>query len=211
MTKALFLLLEILIALGLPIYLMGSNQFILAARPIVLGIGGVYVGLILWHYHASHRDIGITRAKLLPSLRSLVIPSLVSIATIIFILGIAPTTTRLWLIGTDSLTVSHLSTRLIFYIFGSSPVQELIFRGYLTYRLRQVFSRRFWIILISTLIFIAAHVPFKSPIMLIVAALLGVYYILNYLKYQNLFAVTISHAFVGSILILVRNYYLPYQ
>lgn len=211
MTKLLLLSLEILTVLGLPIYLMGSNQFILAARPIVLLIGGVYAGLLLWRNRATHRDIGLTRSKLLPSLRSLVIPSLVTVATIIFILSISPTPTRLWLIGTDPLTVPQLTTRLIFYMFGSSPVQELIFRGYLTYRLQQVFPRKFWIVLVSTLIFIAAHIPFKSPIMLIVAAMLGVYYILNYLRYKNLFAVTISHAFVGSILILVRNFYLPYQ
>lgn len=211
MTKALALFLEILLALGLPIYLMGSNQFFLAARPLVLGIGGVYVGFVLWRTRATHRDIGLTRSKLLPALRSLVLPSLVSIATIIFILGVSPAEVRLWLIGTDPLTVTHLSTRLIFYIFGSSPVQELIFRGYLTYRLKQVLKSRFWIVVISTFVFIASHIPFKSPIMLVVAALLGVYYILNYLKYKNLFAVTISHAFVGSILILVRNFYLPYQ
>lgn len=211
MTKALSLFLEIVLALGLPIYLMNANQFVLAARPIVLGMGGIYAGLVLWHYQATHRDIGITRSKLLPSMRSLIIPSLVTIATIIFILMVVPTETRLWLIGTDPLTVQHLSTRLIFYMFGSAPVQELIFRGYLTYRLQQVFKSRFWIILFSTLIFIAAHIPFKSPIMLIIAALLGVYYILNYLKYKNLFALIFSHAFVGSILILVRNFYLPYQ
>ena len=211
MTKSLVLLIEIVIALGLPIYLMGSNEFILAARPLLLGIGGIYAGLLLWRNHATHRDIGLTRSRLVPALRSLVIPSLVTIATVLFILTLVPSSTRLWMIGTDPLTVPQLSTRLIFYIFGSSPVQELIFRGYLTYRLEQVITSKFWIVLISTLIFIIAHVPFKSPILLLVAALLGIYYILNYLKYKNLFAVTASHAFVGSILILVRNFYLPYQ
>lgn len=211
MTKTLYLLLEIIFALGLPIYLMGTNEFILAARPILMGVGAVYVLLVLWYNQATHRDIGVTRSKLMPSLRSLVFPSLVTIATIIFILGIVPTETRLWLIGTDPLAVPQLSTRLIFYVLASSPIQELIFRGYLTYRLRQVFTSQVWIIFVSTLIFMAAHLPFKSPIMLIVAALLGVYYILNYLKYKNIFAVTLSHAVVGSILILVRNFYLPYQ
>lgn len=205
------LCLEIIIVLGLPIYLMGANELILAARPILLGIGGIYVGLLLWHARATHRDIGITRSELLASLRSLTIPSLVTIATVIFLLSIVPSSTRLWLIGTDPLTVPHFSTRLIFYIFGSAPVQELIFRGYLTYRLHQVFTSKIWIILLSTFVFVAAHIPFKSPIMLLVAALLGIYYILNYLKYKNLFALAISHAFVGGILIVVRNFYLPYQ
>lgn len=211
MSKIFWLFAEVIIALGLPIYLMGSNQFILAARPILLGIGGIYVGLLLWHARATHRDIGITRSKFLPSLRSLTIPSLVTIATVIFLLSIVPSSTRLWLIGTDPLTVPSLGTRLIFYIFGSAPVQELIFRGYLTYRLEQVFRDKRWLILLSTIIFVTAHLPFRSPIMLLVAALLGIYYILNYLKYKNLFALTISHAFVGGILILIRNFYLPYQ
>lgn len=211
MTKSVGLFIEIVVALGLPIYLMGANEFILAARPILLGIGGIYAGLLLSRSHATHRDIGLTRDRLLPALRSLIVPSLVTVATVLFIMSLTPPATRLWMIGSDPLSVPELSNRLIFYIFGSSPVQELIFRGYLTYRLEQVFSRKIWIVFISTLIFILAHVPFKSPILLLVAAMLGVYYILNYLKYKNLFAVAISHGFVGSILIIVRNFYLPYQ
>lgn len=211
MTKWLLLCVEIFVTLGLSIYLMGSNELILAARPILLGLGGSYVGILLWRNHATHKDIGLTRANLLPALRALIIPSLVTIATVIFIFGLVSTPTRIWMIGTDPLTVPHLGTRIFFYIFGSSPAQELIFRGYLSYRLEQVTTSKFWIVTISTFIFVIAHIPFKSPILILVSTMIGIYYALNYLKYKNLFAVTISHAFVGSILILVRNFYLPYQ
>ena len=54
------------------------------------------------------------------------------------------------------------------------------------------------------------YVPFHSPIMLLVALTMGITYIFNYQEYRNLLAITISHAVVGAVLIMVRNFYLPY-
>lgn len=175
-----------------------------------MAIGGIYCVLVLRLSRATYKQVGLTLRNLWPSLYNLIIPSLITIATIILLLVIVSGGTRLWLIGTDPLILPSVVMRIIFYVCGSVPVQELLFRSYFTYRLEQVFESQTWIIALSIFVFTLAHVPFKSPVMLIVALMLGYFYIINYLKYKNLLAVIISHAFVGSVLILVRNFYLPY-
>lgn len=210
MKKTITLYLEILVVLGLPLILMGSNPFILAARPILLAFAGIYCALVLRFYHASYKQVGLTLHNFATSLSALILPSLITILAIMLLLMTVRSDTRLWLIGTDPLILPSVVMRIIFYIFGSVPVQELLFRSYFTYRLEQVFDNRLWIAGLSVFVFTLAHVPFKSPIMLLGALMLGIFYIINYLKYKNLLAVIISHSFVGVVLILVRNFYLPY-
>ncbi len=210
MKKTIALYLEIVLVLGLPLLLMGSNPLMLAARPILMALGGIYCVLVLRYYRATYKQVGLTLTRLSPALRDLALPSLITIFTIVFLLMAVSSDTRLWLIGTDPLILSSVVMRIIFYMFGSVPVQEVLFRSYFTYRLEQVFKNKIWIIGLSTLVFTLAHVPFKSPIMLLVALMLGYFYIINYLKYKNLLAIIISHSFVGVVLILVRNFYLPY-
>lgn len=210
MKKTITLYLEIIFVLGLPLILMDGNPFFLAIRPILLAIGGIYCGLILWKSGAKLSDIGITKHNFWPSLRGLVNPSIFIVAITIALLIAVPSSLRLWLIGQDPLSLPSLWMRIIFYMFASAPVQELIFRGYFTYRLERVFSMKRIMSILSVVVFTFSHVPFKSPIMLGVALMLGIVYISNYFKYKNLATVTISHALVGAVLILVRNFYLPY-
>lgn len=211
MKKTIALYLEIFVVLGLPLFLMGSNHLILAARPILLAVAGIYCELILRYYHATYKQVGLTLHNFGSALTTLILPSLVTILVIMLLLMTVRSDTRLWLIGTDPLILPSVVMRIIFYIFGSVPVQELLFRSYFTYRLEQVFDSKAWIIGLSIFVFTLAHVPFKSPVMLLVALMLGYFYIINYLKYKNLLAIIISHAFVGTVLILVRNFYLPYS
>lgn len=65
--------------------------------------------------------------------------------------------------------------------------------------------------MIMWLIFVIAHVPFLSPMMILVAMWMGYLYVNNYLKYFNILPIMLSHAVVGSLLILLRNFYLPYS
>jgi membrane protease YdiL (CAAX protease family) len=64
---------------------------------------------------------------------------------------------------------------------------------------------------ISVLAFTLAHLPFHSLIMLVVTFVMGISYLKNYLKYQNIYTVMLAHAFTGALLILIRNFYLPYS
>lgn len=211
MPKTILLYLEIFIILGFPLFLMGSNPLILAARPILLALAGIYCAIVLRLYGAKLRDVGVTRKNFWPAWQYLITPSLIIIATVLLITSFSSPSLRAWMIGSDPLSVSSLYLRLAFYIFGSAPVQELIFRGYLTYRLEKVFSSQKIVLIMSVLVFTLAHVPFKSPIMLVVALLMGIFYALNFRKYRNLGAISLSHGLVGAVLIIIRNFYLPYS
>lgn len=205
-----WLYLEVILVLGTPLFLMGSNPLILAARPLLMVIGGIYCTLMLRRSGVTFQSLGLSKVNFGRSLLSLIKPSLITLAVSLLILIILPTSTRLWFIGVDPLSVPSLEVRLIFYVFGSAPIQEFMFRGYFTHRLEKVYENKWWIVILSTLVFTLSHLPFKSPIMIIVALLMGVFYIFNYLKYRNLYPLTISHALIGATLILVRNFYLPY-
>ena len=103
-----------------------------------------------------------------------------------------------------------MSSLLLSYILFSVPIQELIFRGYFTWRLKQVFISPQIIRLFSVVIFTAVHIPFYNPFLLLVSFTMGLLYIYNYQKYQNIFALMISHSLVGVYGIIIRNAWFPY-
>ena len=210
MFKVIGLYFEVFIILGIPLVLMGSSTSILADRPFLMLVGGLYCAAVLFHYNAQLADIGLTLRNFKQSLAYLVTPSLGIIALTLVILSFSPPPLRIWLIGTDPLSVTSLGNRILLYIFASAPIQELIFRGYFTYRLERIVKNNYWLLTLSILVFTIAHIPFHSPIMLVISLVMGITYIFNYQKYRNLYAIMISHAMVGAILILIRNFYLPY-
>lgn len=210
MLSKLILYLEIILLLGGPLFLMGSDSSILASRPLLMAIGGFYCAFALTRSKAKLGDIGLTFHNFRRANLDLVWSSIaVLITTSIIIIMVAPPL-RLFLIGVDPLTHISLYERILLYIFASAPIQELIFRGYLTFRLQKVIKSDKWVRVMSVAIFTLAHLPFRSPIMLFVSLFLGIMFTQNYLKYRNLFSVSLSHGIVGGALMILRNYYLPY-
>lgn len=210
MAKLHSFVLEIFFLLVLPVALLLWSSQALAFRHIFMGVGGLYCGWRLWSGRATLSDLGIRSRGLTISLRRLAIPSLIMVA-ITYLLFIAlPTSSLRAFVGYDPLTISSFTTRILAYIFLSSPVQELIFRGYLTWRLRQVFAHKPTIMIISSLLFTFAHLPFYSPLLLLVSAAMGIIYIQIYLKEKNLLAPIISHSLVGAAMIIARNAWFPY-
>jgi len=210
MSKPIVLYLEIFFLTVLPLYFMTTKTSVLAARPLLMAVGGLYCALRLLRGHARLTDLGLTLKNFAPATRALILPSLSLIIFVYLLIFFSPASIKLWLIGTDPLSISSFSARLAFYVFGSAPVQELIFRGYVTWRLEQVFHNRAWIYFLSVGVFTLLHTPFHSPIMVMVALFLGIVYLHNYLIHRNLLAVSLSHAFIGAVLIFFRNAYLPY-
>lgn len=210
MLSKIILYLEIIVLLGGPLFLMGADSSILASRPLLMAIGGFYCAFQLSYNKAKFSDIGITTRNLSRANLDLVWSSiaLLIVTTIIIVMVSHPV--RIFLIGHDPLTNINLYERIFLYVFASAPIQELIFRGYLTFRLQRVLKNDYWIRVTSVVVFTLAHLPFRSPIMLFVSLFLGIMFTQNYLKYKNLFAVSISHGLVGGMLMILRNYYLPY-
>jgi membrane protease YdiL (CAAX protease family) len=115
-----------------------------------------------------------------------------------------------FLVGYDSLPPVPFATRIVSYMLLSAPVQELIFRGYITWRIKEVYVKREQIEMLSVALFTLAHLPFHSPLILVITFFMGLIYIKNYEKYQNIYTVIISHALVGAALLIIRNAWFPF-
>lgn len=201
-----------MICLGifLPTFLMAWYPIVMANRAYLMAVGGLYLLYILRRHGASLSDLGLTPTNFWPSLKSMLIPSILIIVAATLLLDLVPTHFLPMVIGVDPQHISSLPLRLFLYSTLSVPLQELVFRGFLVWRGKEIYSSTKQVFWMALIIFVGAHVPFYSPIMIAISAALGALYLNNYLRYGNLLSLIVSHAFVGSVLLVVRNYYLPF-
>lgn len=211
MFKYIIFYLEIAFLVVVPVLLLTVSSDYFALRPIVMILGGIYCGYRLLRSEATMASLGIHKAKFKIATKALVIPSLLFVAIALLLFYFLPNNVMKLLVGYDPLSVKSFSDRLLGYIFVSSPIQELIFRGYITWRVGQVYAEVKIMEFISVAIFTFIHIPFYSPLLLIITFVMGILYIRNYQKYQNLFAPILSHSLVGACLIIIRNAWFPYS
>ena len=156
-------------------------------------------------------SLGIHKAQFVNAMRDIILPSFLLVLMTFTIFYFLPFNYLKIINGYDSLPIVSFVDRLMAYVFLSSPIQEIIFRGYITWRITQVFSSVRVIETLSVAFFTFAHLPFQSPLIILITFLMGVVYIKNYHKYQNLFAPIISHSLVGASLIVIRSIWFPYM
>ncbi len=206
MTRQIIFYLELAALLALPILLFALYPGLFAARYAFTVVGSLYCIGRLYIRHTSIRDLGITFTSFWPSLRELILPSLLMIVSTFLIFALLPGDILRIIVGYDPLPVTSLSERVLIYFFISTPLQELIFRSYLTKRLEDVFASMHSIQTASIIIFTLAHIPFFSPLILLLSFVMGFVYIRNYLRYRNVLPLIISHSVVGSAIILIKHY-----
>lgn len=209
MSSTIFFVLEVLLLYFVPVFGMGYNPVLLSYRPYLFLLGGIYV---LWRgvsRRVTLSDWGITTKGWHYGWTHLAWITLLLPLVSFGILTFSSPELRILLIGFDMLNVS-LPMRLILYTLVSVPIQEFIFRSYLTWRVEQLGYNSKINIAISSILFVAGHIPFRSPIMLGVVIVIGYVYSRLYVHHRNIAPILISHAIVGSLLILIRNYFLPY-
>lgn len=209
MPKVTYFYLEVIFLYCLPIFGMWLFTGLLAYRPYLFLFGALYVFFRGIQAKKTSRDWGVTTNGWQHDLHQLNVINLVLPVLAFTTLTFADPTTRTWLIGYDMLSAS-LPIRLILYSLVSVPIQEFIFRSYLVWRLEDLKWSTSSIIWTSTIIFVIGHLPFQSPLMLVVVAVMGFVYARIYSKHKNIWPIIISHAIIGSILMLIRNYFLPY-
>ncbi len=209
MSPTIYFVIELMTLYFLPIFGMGYSPELLRYRPYLFLLGGIYVLWRGYSHKISWSDWGITTKGWSYGWRHLLTITFILPLVVFVILWFSQPNLRVWLIGFDMLTVS-IPLRLFLYIFASVPIQEFIIRSYLTWRMERLgYSTKLNIALSSTL-FVIGHIPFRSPIMLGVVVIIGYAYSRLYVHHRNIFPILISHAIVGSLLILIRNYFLPY-
>lgn len=209
MRAKIYFILEVTLLYFFPLLVMGQNPTLLSLRPYFFGLGGIYIVLQALRAKVKPLAWGLTTKGVLPTSLKL-LPLTLSLPFIAYaLLSIVPPATQGWLIGYDMLDYPLLP-RLILYVFASVPIQELIFRSYLVWRLERLLLTPAVIIPLSTLLFFIGHLPFHSPLMLLVSLVMGYVYARSYQQSRLLFPLIFSHALAGSLLLLVRNHFLPY-
>ena len=190
--------------------MMAYSSAFMSIRAYVMGVGGIYLFYVLKKNKITWQQLGITTNNFFASTKELIIPSLTILITAYLIFLAVPPKLVPTLVGVDPQSINSLPLRLLLYSLWSVPFQELLFRSYLYVFASSAYTSSKTIALIMWLIFVLAHVPFFSPMMMLVAMWMGYLYVQNYLKYFNILPIMLSHALVGSILIVLRNFYLPY-
>lgn len=82
-------------------------------------------------------------------------------------------------------------------VFGSvtaGVTEELIFRGYLIPRLQLFFTKAYWPIIISSLLFGFAHIGYGTITQVILPCFIGLIFALYYNKYRNIKVLIICHS-----------------
>lgn len=93
----------------------------------------------------------------------------------------------------------------LFWYFYITVLQEIIWRGLVHLLLEKIFPQQRKIIIISSaLLFVLAHLYFKSLLILIGSFILGVFWADNYDKNRSIMGTTISHYSLGSIAIALN-------
>lgn len=210
MSKYTVFYLEAILLFAVPVALLTYSSEFLAMRHIFMAVAGIYSAWRLFKYKATLSSLGIHRTNFVASLKDLLNPSLFMILITFAIFIFVPSNLLRVLIGYDSLPAIDLFTRLFMYVTLSAPIQEIIFRGYITWRIKEVYTKRSEIIMLSVAFFTFAHLPFHSILFIVLTGFMGYIFIKNYLKYQNLYTMMIAHAVVGACIFAIRYVMFPF-
>lgn len=209
MSKYLIFYIEAILLFVLPVALLTFSSQFLTIRHFFMAVAGGYSAWRLYKYRADLASLGIHRTNFMASLKDLVKPSMLMILLTLLVFSFTPPGLLQIMVGYDSLPPVSLVTRLILYITLSAPIQELIFRGYITWRLKDLYTNQNQIVIMSVAFFTFAHVPFHSVLFLLVTSFMGYIFIKNYLKYQNLYTIMIAHAIIGACLFIIKYTWFP--
>lgn len=92
----------------------------------------------------------------------------------------------------------------VFYILFLAPAQEIFFRGILFAEMkRSRIADQRWILLISTFSFCFLHIIYQHPPLLIMALLSGLTWGGLYIKWPNIWGISLSHSLLGAFAILL--------
>lgn len=191
--------------------IMTASPAFMSIRAYVMGVGAIYLYYVLKKHGVRLTDLGFTKLGFSMSLRELLIPSFLLIMIMYFLFNLIPPTILPSMVGYDPQVVGNIYVRILLYTIWSVPFQELLFRGYLFWKMNDLNMGQMKQFAIAFFVFVIVHIAFRSPLMMFISIYMGLLYVSNFLRYKNIYPIMISHAVVGSVLILMRDYYLPYN
>lgn len=204
-----FILLEFLLFISIPIILRFQLNSFVYLRHFLFAIGIAYVFFIGKTFNFnSLKKYGITKKNFIISSKKLVLPTLFWIM-ITIILGYIDINNLAISELTISVTKLPIWANFFLYTTLSVPIQEIIFRGFLTNRIKLTTKNEAFIILYVSLAFGLSHLMFANIYFTILTTLISISWTKNYFKYQNLLSIMISHGIMGCISIYTNIFLIP--
>ena len=195
-----FLAVETFYLIIFPILLIYWKPELIHWRLPVMLASLTYVFFVMKTNKLSLRRIGLTRTNFIPALKDLIPITLVGIVSLLIGKFLDPS---IWYINAviDEVGGNPVLFAILFYVVISTPLQELIFRGFYLSRLELVSKNKNFLTWYSAIVFAVIHLPFGNWRITIASLLMGLIYADNFLKYRNISAISIQHAILGSLMI----------
>lgn len=196
-----FLVVETSYLIALPLALIYLFPQVIHYRLHVMTAGLIYIFLVSRLLRFKLRDLGLRVDNFARAFRSLRLPTLLAMffTTLLFVL--TPENLIIDAVYKEIGSYPIIYPLLVYFLF-SSPLQEMVFRAFLIPRLKKISTSPSFLITFSSLIFGLVHLPLGNHFLTIVSFFLGIIWSKNFVKYNNFFALSLSHSLIGGLLIL---------
>jgi uncharacterized protein len=179
----------------LPVIGMAFGLISYELRFQIFLVVGLLFGWFLIQTGVSRKDLGIRFDNLGKSLVNVSWSTLgaIQVMLVLYWLGIVGG-------GGDDLSFKFY----LFYFFIFAPAQELIFRSVLFRVLEKIGIMGIdWKVVISSVLFSFMHIIYWDPVMMGVTLFMGIFWGYSYGKYPNLFTISLSHAVLGIVAMML--------
>lgn len=189
-----FLLFETLSLIVLPLVLIWFMPEILHYRIQILVGSFVYFVYLFVVVKLSLKQIGFSLTNFKKSFESLMPVTIIVFAILIASIPFKYDARFLFIefLAKEALQETSLWNILTSLLISAS-VQEIIFRGFYITRLELISKNKYFLVIMSSLVFSLIHAPFKNNLFTVGTFVLGVIYSLNFIKYRSIYPIIISH------------------
>lgn len=193
----LFILIETLVLVLLPLLLFKFRPELLQYRTILLLLGFIYIIYIIINQKINHRHLGVTFKNFIPALKSVLLPTFLVLAVMFLAIPTGWDSTFFFIKEmVAEISAKPPNINFLYAIFISAPIQEIIFRSFYISRLEYISKNRYFLVIWSSVVFALLHTPFENKLFALFSFVLGIIYAENFLKYRNILAIMISHALI---------------
>lgn len=175
----------------LPIILIVVGVIPFSYRFVTLGVVGLLITLSAIIKKIPLKQIGFNRQNLIPALKD--ISPITLICTILSILYYHFYGARI----DNSGIPMHF---YIFYILISAPLQEFLYRSYISYILSELELSHYFLI-ISSALYALAHIIYNDIPTVVMSLVIGIYWSYHYARFKNLYSIAFSHIVLGIVAI----------
>ncbi|MFH1608948.1 MAG: type II CAAX endopeptidase family protein [Patescibacteria group bacterium] len=186
---------QIFIIFVLPVFVLYFKILSTDWRMILLAISAVFIYGIIRHEKWTHEEMGLRLDNFKKAIPFYAIFTILGIVILFFIQ---------YKLGLQNLNTKEFFIRSWIFFIPISIFQEFAFRSFLIPRLKYLYDNKFTIILVNAILFTLIHIIYPNlGIGLAVAFVSGIFFSWLYIKYPNLLLVSVSHAVLNIIAILL--------